>query len=96
MHFDTLAEHRAKYAAVFSVLVQELENRSKDCKTSDQFMSARPLSVDINTLPANFQMQCIELQLNIQFILHTRGKSNSTIKQNINLPDKKPLNISLR
>jgi len=26
-----------------------------------------PFLVDINTLPANFQMECIELQSNIQF-----------------------------
>ena len=35
----------------------------QDCLQKNHwFTFARPLSVDINTLPANFQMECIELQ----------------------------------
>ena len=33
-------------------------------------MFVTPFAVDINTLPANFQMECIELQSNIQLSMH--------------------------
>ena len=68
MDFDTLDKHcpvnSKKYAAVLSVFI---ENRLQDCKKSHHFFGifAIQFSVDINTLPANFQMQYIELQSKI-------------------------------
>lgn len=55
MHFDTLAKHSTlngeEYTAMLSVLVKEFQ---------------APLPVDTNTLRADFQVECIELQSGIQ------------------------------
>ena len=72
MHFDTLAKHgpvnNEKYAALLFDLIQEFENRFQDFRKNHQSFGifATPFSVDINILPANFQMECIELQSDIQ------------------------------
>lgn len=72
MHFDTLPKHspvyREKYAAVLSVLIRGFENRFQGCqkKKNHKFIFVTPFSVEINTLPANFQMKCIDLQSDIQ------------------------------
>jgi len=57
---------REKYAAVPSFLIQEFEKRLQDCKETHQFMFVAPFSVVINTWPAHFQMDCTELQSDIQ------------------------------
>lgn len=53
MHYDTWAKHSSvsseKYAAVLPVLIKEFE-------------TASPFSVKINTLSANFLMECMEVQ----------------------------------
>jgi len=60
--FDTLAKHSPvnskKYAAVPSVLIKEFENRFQDYQKNLQYfyIFATPFSVDINMVPANFQM----------------------------------------
>ena len=63
MHFDALAKHSPvnskTYAAVLHVLIKEFEKRFQDCwkKSSIFGVFVTPFSVDINTLPANFQME---------------------------------------
>lgn len=63
-----LVEHSSKnsekYSAVLSFLTKEFEN-SRLLKKS-QFAFVTPFSADINILPANFQVEYIELQLDIQ------------------------------
>ena len=72
MHFDTWAEHSPvnsrKYAASPFNVIQEFENRFQDFHENNQYFAifATPFSVDINMLPANFQMECIELRSDIQ------------------------------
>ena len=72
MHFDVLAKHRPvnskKYAALLSILIKGFENRFQDLwKVINIFgIFVTPFSVDINTLPAHFQMKCVELQSAIQ------------------------------
>jgi hypothetical protein len=72
MHFDTLAKHgpvnNEKYAALLFDLIQEFENRFQDFRKNHQSFGifTTPFSVDINILPANLQMECIELQSDIQ------------------------------
>ena len=72
MHFDTLAEHSPvnsrKYAALPFNVIQEFENRFQDFWENNQYFvtSTTPFSVDINMLPASFQMECTELQADIQ------------------------------
>lgn len=72
MHFDTLAKHTfvrsERYASLLSTLIEEFENRFQDFKENRTFFSifSTPFSVDINTIPASFQMECIELQSDIQ------------------------------
>lgn len=72
MHLDTLAKHSpansTKYSALLFDLIQELENGLQDFQTNKQYFHiiATPCSVDINILPANFQMECIELPSDIQ------------------------------
>ncbi|XP_075053814.1 general transcription factor II-I repeat domain-containing protein 2-like [Mixophyes fleayi] len=72
MHFSTLAKHgpvnTEKYAALLFDLVQEFENRFQDFRKNQSFflIFATPFSVDINILPGNLQMECIELQCDIQ------------------------------
>ena len=69
MHFDTLAKHNTvnskRYAAMLSIVIKESEIRFQDCKKKyhECFgLFPTPFSVDINTLPVNFQVECIELQ----------------------------------
>ena len=72
MHFDTLAKHspvnRKKICSFNLCFDNELENMFQDCQKSHKFFGifATPFSVNINTLPANFQMECIELQSDTQ------------------------------
>jgi len=62
VHFGMLAKHspvnNEKYTSLLSVLIKEFENRSQDFQYSHEFwgLFATPFSVNINTLPANFQM----------------------------------------
>ena len=57
-----------KYAVLLFELIQEFENRFQDFWENNQYfvIFVTPFSVDINMLPANFQMECIELQSDIQ------------------------------
>ena len=68
--FDILAKHNPvnseKFAPMLSALIKEFENRFECCQNNLQFIFISPFSVDINTLTANFQMECIELQSDIQ------------------------------
>ena len=62
MDFDILTEHcpvnSKKYAAVFSIVIKEFENRFQDCRKNQLLdIFANPFSVNINTLPANLQMK---------------------------------------
>lgn len=73
MHFDTLAKHTSvnaeKYTALLSVLIKEFENRFQDLKKKKKrFFCIFAISflADINTLPADFQSKCTELQSDIQ------------------------------
>ena len=71
MHFDTLPKHgptnSEEYGAVLPVFIKDFENRCQDCwKKSIFSILAILFSVDVNKLPANFQMECIELQSDIQ------------------------------
>jgi len=67
MHFDKRAKHTPvnskKYAAMLYVLIKEFENSFQDCQRNNLLFCifATPFSVNINTLHANFQMECIEL-----------------------------------
>ena len=65
MDFDTLAKcspvFSKEYIDVLSILIQ-FENRFQDYKISSIFcMFETLLSVNLNTLPANFQMEYIEM-----------------------------------
>lgn len=68
MEFNTLAKNSPvnseKYTGVLSVLIKECANRFQDCKKPNCFLVSLQLhfSININTLLANFQMQCTELQ----------------------------------
>ena len=73
-HFDILAKHRApnseEYSAVLSILIKKFEIMFQDCKnkqTNKKTVSlfVATLSDDINSLPANVQMEYIELQSDI-------------------------------
>lgn len=72
VHFATLSKHgpvnTEKYTALLSALIQEFENRFKDFQKNSLYFSifATPFSADINSVPANFQMECIELQCDFQ------------------------------
>ena len=72
MHFDTLAKHSCvngeKYAPLLFDLTQVFENRFKDFWEYNKYFAVfvTPFSVNINMLPANFQMECMELQSDIQ------------------------------
>ena len=72
MHFNTLAKHipvsSEIYAALLLNLIREFGNRFQDFQGNNQYFAifATPSSVDINMLPANFQMECIELWSDIQ------------------------------
>ena len=72
IHLDMLAKHSPvkseKYAALPFDLIQEFENRFQDFWENNQYFAtyASPFSVDINMLSANFQMECTEVQSDIQ------------------------------
>ena len=72
MHFDTLTKHSPvnseKYAALLFNLIQEFENRFQDFWENNQYFAIfeTQFSININMLPANFQMECIKLQTDIQ------------------------------
>ncbi|XP_043917683.1 general transcription factor II-I repeat domain-containing protein 2B-like isoform X2 [Protopterus annectens] len=72
IHFETLSEQNhvntEKYAALINSLSQDFESRFQDFRKHQQHFSifATPFSVDINMLPANLQLECIELQSDIQ------------------------------
>lgn len=78
MEFNTLAKNSPvnseKYTGVLSVLIKECANRFQDCKKPNCFLVSLQLhfSININTLLANFQMQCTELQPKIWSCLFTR------------------------
>ena len=59
-----------KYAALLSILILEFENSFQGCrkKTTHFFLGIflTQFSVDVNTLPGNFQVECIEFQSDIQ------------------------------
>ena len=56
-----------KISALLSILIMEFENRYQECQKNLGFViSVTPFSVNITTLPANIQMECIELQSDIQ------------------------------
>ncbi|XP_023227897.1 general transcription factor II-I repeat domain-containing protein 2A-like [Centruroides sculpturatus] len=71
-HFNTLSKHipkkGKKYAAFLFDLLQEFENRFSDFRKNNLnfCIFATPFTVDIPMLPATFQMECIELQSDIQ------------------------------
>lgn len=79
MHFDCLAKYTPvrseRYASFLSILIEEFESRFQDFRENHALFSifATPFSVDINTIPAIFQMECSELQSDIQL----REKFNS-------------------
>ena len=72
IRFDTLAKHSPvnseKHAASLFDLIQEFENRFQDFWENNQYFAIfeTQFSININTLPANFQMECIKLQTDIQ------------------------------
>ncbi|XP_043931708.1 general transcription factor II-I repeat domain-containing protein 2A-like isoform X1 [Protopterus annectens] len=72
IHFQTLSEqshiNTEKYAALINSLAQDFQSRFQDFRKHQQHFSifATPFSIDINMLPANLQMKCIELQSDIQ------------------------------
>ena len=57
-----------KYTTLLFDLIQEFENRFQDFWENNQYFAifVTPFSVDINMLPANFQMEYIELQSDIE------------------------------
>lgn len=67
-NLDTLANHSSlssrKYAAVLSVVIIEFENKFQDSKKVIIFLSifVIPFSASINIPPADFQMECIDIQ----------------------------------
>ncbi|CAI6355941.1 unnamed protein product [Macrosiphum euphorbiae] len=73
MYFPVLAEYNPKnsekYGSLILILIKEFETRFQDfCKTSQLFaIFATPFSVDITAVETKFQMECIELQSDIQF-----------------------------
>ena len=71
VHFNTLAKHSPinseKNAALLFNLIQEFENRFQDFLENNEHFAvfATLFSVDINMLPASFQMEFLELKSNI-------------------------------
>lgn len=72
LHFSTLSKHipknGGKNAGLLLDLIQEYENRFQDFRTNNQnfCIFVTPFTVDIVMLSANFQMEYIELQSDIQ------------------------------
>lgn len=71
-HFSTLAAHKpvscTKYAALVFDLIKEFQCRFQDFRKNEENFKlfSTPFSLDINKLPSNLQMECIELQSDIQ------------------------------
>lgn len=71
-HFTTLNEHGGsninKYADLIGLLIKNFESKFQDFKESeiDYKIFATPFSVDINILPENLQLECIDLQADLQ------------------------------
>ena len=73
MYFDTLAEHSDTVLRkvrttklCFPVWYRNFKIGFKIGKKKNLFMFAKSFSADINTLPTDFQMECLELQSDIQ------------------------------
>ena len=70
VQLETLAKHSPvnseKYAAMLSILIKEFENRFQDCQKNHEFMFVTPFSVNRSTLSADFQVELMELQSDIQ------------------------------
>ena len=78
LNFDTLVKHSPvdseKYSTLLSFLIKNFENRFQDYKKKIAnclvylwlHFQCQQLNKKINTLPANFQIECIELQSDIQ------------------------------
>lgn len=72
MHFSKLSKHGAvnkeKYISFLSDLIHEFETRFQDFRKHDILfiIFATPFSVEIHLLEADLQMECIELQADIQ------------------------------
>ena len=65
--FDTLTKYspmNSEKYTLLSILIKEFENRFQDCRKNSQFSGifVTSFSADINTLPANFYIECIDLQ----------------------------------
>ena len=58
----------AKYAALIFDLIQEFESRFQDFRKNEEYFNifSTPFYLEINKLPSNPQMKCIELQSDIQ------------------------------
>ena len=72
MHFYTFAKHRPlnkkKYSTLLFQLILKFEKRFQDFRQNQQsfLIFGTPFSVDINILHPDFQMECIEVQSDIQ------------------------------
>jgi len=72
MYFPVLAEYNPKnsekYASLILILINEFETRFQDFRKNSQLFAifATPFSVDITAVETKFQMECIELQSDIQ------------------------------
>lgn len=70
MSSDTLAKHsptnRENYAVIPSILIKGFEKQVLRLLENHPFIFATPFSVDVKTLPVNFQRQCVEWQSDIQ------------------------------
>ena len=71
-HFSTLAAYKpvscAKCAALIFDLIQEFESRFHDFRKNEEYFNifSSAFFLKINQLPSNLQMECIELQSDIQ------------------------------
>ncbi|KAE9530041.1 hypothetical protein AGLY_011503 [Aphis glycines] len=72
MYFPVLAKYNPKnsekYASLILILINEFETRFQDFRKNSQLFAifATPFSVDIPAVETKFQMECIELQSDIQ------------------------------
>ncbi|KAL4136149.1 hypothetical protein QTP88_007713 [Uroleucon formosanum] len=72
MYFPVLAKYNPKnsekYASLILILINEFETRFQDFRKNSQLFAifATPFSVNIPTVETKFQMECIELQSDIQ------------------------------
>ena len=80
MYFPVLAEYNSKnseeYASLILILINEVETRFQDFRMNSQLFAifATPFSVDITAVETKFQVECIELQSDIQL----KEKSNQS------------------